>query len=500
MTHAAPPPAAPDARPVPPGAWKVLYLLIAISMFNYIDRQVLSGVMPEIEKDPAFHLLGNPNAKLLKNLLGTAFLVSYMITAPLFGWLGDRMGRRWGLVGLAVIVWSLISGGSGLAISYSMLFATRCLIGVGEGAYGPVGMALLTDVFPTSKRGFVIALVSATIPMGSAIGFGIGTLVAATLGWRWAFYLVVIPGIILGLTCYLMPEPKRGQSETADVATRPVGALEAIGLCVKIPSYMLATLGYTAMTFVTGGIALVVIDYVHERQGIYVINDEALTTIAADQPLRDRLQPLMGREFDGADKFKAALRGVLPSDELGHRWGPLREASRSPNSPTLGPVGPIFGGITVIAGLLATLSGSFLAERLKKRIPSADFLVSGIGALFGLPFLVAFLFAPFPAAWVLLFFAVFGLFLNTGPVNTILANTTPPAIRSTAFAFNIFLLHALGDVPSPPLIGVVTDQFDWTTAFLGISAMVLVSALLWLWGARFLKRDEERMPRLLANP
>lgn len=487
--------------PVSRAAWRVLALLIAISMMNYIDRQILAGVMPEIEKEPAFELLGDPDPKFWKNLLATAFLVSYMISAPLFGWLGDRIGRRWGLVGLAVMFWSLISGASGLAISFNMLFLTRCLIGVGEGAYGPVGMALLTDVFPQSKRGFVIALVSATIPVGSAVGFAVGTIFAGSaLGWRWAFYAVVPAGLLFGLVCYLMPEPKRGQAEAAPVATRKVGTLESIRLCLGIPSYVLSTAGYTAMTFCTGGIAVVVIDYVYERQGIYELTDKSYAAVSADDGLRSRLTPLAGREFQGADDFKHALRGVLPPGELAPLWGRLRESSRLEKSPDLGPVGVYFGGILVIGGLVATMTGSFLAETLKKRgIRSSDFLVSGAGALLGLPFLIGLLYVPFPLAWLMLFFAIFGLFLNTGPVNTILANTTPPAIRSTAFALNIFLLHALGDVVSPPIIGRVTDRFDWTTAFLVISAMVLLSAGLWLWGSRFLKRDEERMPRLLEK-
>lgn len=484
-----------------PGARKVLFLLIAISMMNYIDRQILAGVMPEIEKEPAFGLLGDPNAKFWKNLLATAFLVSYMVSAPVFGWLGDRIGRRWGLVGLAIIFWSLISGASGLAISFTMLFLTRCLIGIGEGAYGPVGMALLSDVFPPKRRGFVIALVSATIPVGSAVGFALGTIVAgSSLGWRWAFYLVVLPGILLGLLCYLMPEPRRGQSETQPVADRRVGPWEAIGLCFRIPSYVLSTAGYTAMTFCTGGIAVVVIDYVYERQGIYEITEKSYQVVAADESLREKLQPLTGREFRGADEFKAALRRCLTPAELGRLWGPLREGSRLEKSPELGPVGVYFGGILVLGGLIATLSGSFLAEWLKRKgIRSGDFLVSGGGALLGLPFLIALLYVPFPSAWAMLFVAILGLFLNTGPVNTVLANVTPPAIRSTAFALNIFLLHALGDVISPPIIGRVTDRFDWTTAFLVISSMVLLSAVLWFAGCFFQKRDEERMPTLLSS-
>jgi MFS transporter, Spinster family, sphingosine-1-phosphate transporter len=490
-------PAGAGAPAAIPGARAALMLLIAISLFNYIDRQVLSGVLPRLEVDPAFGLLGDPNAKFWKNLLATAFLVTYMVCAPLFGWLGDRLGRRWGLVGMAVIAWSLVSGASGLAVGYTMLLLTRCLIGVGEGAYGPVGMALLSDAFPPSRRGMAIALMSAAIPVGSALGFALGTVVAdSALGWRWAFYLVVPPGVLLGLLCFRMPEPRRGQAEGATQATAPVGAWRAVKVCLQTPSYFLSTAGYTAMTFVTGGIAVVVIDYVHERQGIYALSDETLKGLTPETA--ERLRPLLGQRFEGADDFKYALRGALPPGALAPLWGPLREASRTADSPNLGPVGVYFGGITVVAGLLGTLLGAYVAERLKPRVPSADFLVSAAGAFAGMPLVLAFLYVPFPAAWGVLFFAIFCLFLNTGPVNTILANVTAPPIRATAFALNIFLLHALGDVISPPIIGTVTDRYDWTTAFLMITGVIVLAGVLWAWGAMYLKRDTEMALRRLA--
>jgi hypothetical protein len=251
------------------------------------------------------------------------------------------------------------------------------------------------------------------------------------------------------------------------------------------------------MTFVTGGIAVVVIDYVHERQGIYALSDESLKGVAPETA--ERLRPLLGQRFEGADEFKLALRATVPPKELAPLWGRLREASRTADSPNLGPVGVYFGGITVVAGLAATLLGAYVAERLKPRLPSADFLVSATGAFLGMPLVLAFLYVPFPAAWGVLFFAIFCLFLNTGPVNTILANVTAPSIRAMAFALNIFLLHALGDVISPPIIGTVTDRYDWTTAFLMITGVILLAGALWLWGAVYLKRDTEIAVRRVAD-
>ncbi len=489
-----------ECTPVPRGAWSVLALLILMSLFNYIDRQILSATLPRIETEPSFGLLGRADAKFLKNSLATAFLVTFMMLAPLFGWLGDRVKRRWRLIGIAIIFWSLASGGSGLAATFAVLLFTRCLIGVGQAAFGPVSIALLSDVFPPQRRGIAIGLVSAAIPVGSAMGFALGTLMAdSALGWRWAFYLVVPPGVALGVVCFFMKEPARGQSEAVAVAERKLGWWESITLCLGIRSYLLATAGYTAMTFVTGGIAVTVIDYVHERQGIYIVSNEALARIDANQTLRNQLAPIMDRRYDGSDSFKQAVRSLVSADKFGLLWGPLREASRSHDSPELGPVGIYFGGITAVGGLLATLTGSYLAQRMRRRRPYAEFAVSAAGAFLGLPFLLAFLFVPFPYAWIMLFLAVFGLFLNMGPVNAILANVTPPAVRSTAFALNLFLLHALGDVISPPIIGIMTDRFDWTTAYLMVIGMIVICGALWSWGCLYLERDTERAPLLLAQ-
>ena len=201
-----------------PGARSALTLLLAINLFNYIDRQVLAGVLPRIEE--AF-LKGDVDAKTKLGWLTTAFLVSYMVLSPLFGWLGDRMSR-WLLIGVGVIAWSLASGASGLAESYMMLLLTRCFVGVGEAAYGPTAPGVISDLYPVSVRGSKLAWFYAAIPVGSALGYVLGGQMAdSSLGWRWAFYVVVPPGLLLGLLCYLMREPPRGQADASCAAETP---------------------------------------------------------------------------------------------------------------------------------------------------------------------------------------------------------------------------------------------------------------------------------------
>src|SRR5260370_21703680 len=164
-----------------PGARTALLLLLAINLFNYIDRQVLAAVEPEIRRE-LLPDLSEKGARFWMGLLSSAFLVTYMLTAPLFGWLADRTSR-WLIVGLGVVIWSLASGASGLewgiglTAAFWLLFLTRCFVGVGEGAYGPVAPTMISDLYPISKRGKVLAYFYLAIPVGGALGYAFGEIV-----------------------------------------------------------------------------------------------------------------------------------------------------------------------------------------------------------------------------------------------------------------------------------------------------------------------------------
>jgi hypothetical protein len=105
------------------------------------------------------------------------------------------------------------------------------------------------------------------------------------------------------------------------------------------------------------------------------------------------------------------------------------------------------------------------------------------------PFFLGMLFVPFPLAWGLLFVAVFFLFFNTGPMNTVIANVVRTEVRATAFAINILIIHAFGDAISPLVIGFVADLSSLHTAFVGVAMLIPVSGALWIWGAKYLDAD-----------
>src|SRR5438876_8367220 len=187
------------------GARTALFLLLAINLFNYVDRQVLAALEPDIRA--TFFASDDVNAMTKTGLLAVAFFITYMVSAPILGLLADRISR-WLIIGLAVTLWSLASGGSGLAATFAILFMTRIFVGIGEGGYGPAAPTILSDLFPIETRGRIMAIFCAAIPVGSALGYVIGGLVGAHLGWRWAFYLVTPPGLLLGLLCFWQRDPR----------------------------------------------------------------------------------------------------------------------------------------------------------------------------------------------------------------------------------------------------------------------------------------------------
>src|SRR6267143_1713507 len=349
----------PESR-INPGARTALALLLGINLFNYIDRQILAAVEPNIRA--AFFAPGDPNAMAMTGTLAPAFLVTYMLSAPVLGFLADRFSR-WVIIGICVILWSFATAVSGFAGTFFALLVTRIFVGIGEGGYGPAAPTILADYFTLQTRGRVMAIFCAAIPVGSALGYVLGGIINHQLGWRWAFYLVAIPGIVLGLFCFLQKDPRARSGVRAE---RKRARNEDYLALLRTRSFVFNCLAQTAMTFALGGLAYWMAAYLIFRR-------------------------------------------------------------QSPELAT-----PIFGGITVVAGLLSTLVGGFLADRLRKRFSGSYFLVSGAGMLLAFPLFVAMLYTPFPTAWILLFGAVFFVFLNTGPSNAALANVAEPKIRATA--------------------------------------------------------------------
>lgn len=408
------------------GAWVSLALLLGINLFNYIDRQILAALEPEIRA--TFFAPNDPNAMTQTGLLGDAFLITYMVSAPLLGWLADRFSR-WIIVGCAVALWSLASGATGLAGSFAILVATRVLVGIGEGGYGPAAPTIIADLFPVENRGRMMAIFCSAIPVGSALGYVLGGQVGAHLGWRYAFYLVTPPGLLLAMLCFFRRDPRTEGNVRSE---KKIAHIRDYLRLFRVRSFTFNTFAQAAMTFAVAGLGFWIAEY-----------------------LRFRGQP-------------------------------------SASGKT------IFGGVTVVAGLTSTLFGGWLADKLRPKFPSADFLISGWGMIVACPVFIVSLYVPFPLAWVPMFISIFLLFLNTGPSNTAIANVSLPSVRAMAFALNIFVIHVLGDLLAFPSIGFVGGHTDIRIAFLFVTGVMLLSGVIWLFGMKFLPSDTAAVEKAMV--
>jgi MFS family permease len=225
-------------RQLSPG-W-MLFILTGLNLFNYLDRSILSAVLPALQKD-----LGLDDDQ--GGTLGTAFMLGYFLTSPLFGFLGDRLPRKW-LIAAGIFVWSLGTVLSGLANGFWSLIAYRVLVGVGEASYATISPSLIADRFFGTKRNTAITIFYVAIPIGAALGFILGGQIAAARSWRHAFIWAGAPGLLLALLLIPFADTPRSEASGKEKPT----VRDALRLFCS-GDYMLVILGYTAYTFALGG-------------------------------------------------------------------------------------------------------------------------------------------------------------------------------------------------------------------------------------------------------
>ncbi len=415
-----------EARPTKTDAVRIarwaLFVLTLINLFNYLDRFVVAAVVESLK--PALHLSDGEIG-----WLATGFILVYMLTSPIFGTLGDR-GARPRLIAAGVAIWSLATALGGFARGFVSLFAARSTVGVGEAAYGTVSPALLADYFPVGERGRVFAVFSAAIPIGSAAGYMLGGFVDHHYGWRAAFFVAGVPGLLLAILASRLPDPPRGGQDDAahadaDHTAIPVhGPVRGIGLraysvLLKNIPYVLIVLGYAAYTFGLGALAFWTPAFLERERGL--------------------------------SRIDATFQ---------------------------------FGAIIVATGFVGTVAGGWLGDRLLKRFRESYMWVSGISTLAAAPFaFVAFMARDRSIYTAAIVVAAVLIFMSTGPVNSAIINVVAPEMRATSVALSILAIHVLGDVPSPPLVGFVSDHSSLAKAMLILPFAFAVGGLIWIGAA-----------------
>ena len=189
------------------GAGYALTVLFLINTMNFFDR-VIGGALGE----PIRREWGLSDSAL--GALGTAFTLLYAFVGVPLGRLSDRAPRKF-ILAAAVFVWSALTAVSGLTRTYWQLLVTRLGVGVGEAACAPAGTSLIGDLFPPEKRARALSLFMMGLPIGIALSYFVGSYVAASYGWRTAFYVAGIPGVLAAIAALFIHEPARGTKDAA---------------------------------------------------------------------------------------------------------------------------------------------------------------------------------------------------------------------------------------------------------------------------------------------
>lgn len=374
---------------------KVLFIILfLLNLFNYIDRQVLYSVFPLLQTD--LHL---SDGQL--GLLASVFMGVYMCYAPLMGYLADRF-KRPRLIAFSALLWSGATLLCGAARNFTTLLTARGLTGVGEGGFTTIAQPFLAEKYPKEKHASLLAAFGLALPLGSALGYVLGGWLGQTWGWRLAFMVVSIPGVLVGLLAWFLPDETRVQQKVYP-------SLSSYGQLFKNKPFLSICLAQAMITFMMGGYASWMPTYFVRYLHIDVAH-----------------------------------------------------------------AGTWFGGLVIVCGALGTFIGGKLAQQWRTEHSNAYYRVMMFSlAATVFPAIYGLSARSLASALISFGVVIILLFLPTGAIAAALVETTAAPIRSMAFAVNIFIIHLLGDMLSPFVIGYLSNRWELRTALLASLVVVL---------------------------
>jgi MFS family permease len=409
-------------------AYYVFTLLFLLYLFNYVDRMVVSSLLPYLKVEWA----------LTDTQCGWfASIVTLMMTVFVFpvSLLVDRWSRRKAIAIMGVL-WGFASAVCALSRSFTQLIFTRAFVGVGEAAFTSGGHAMIAAYFPEEKRATMNGLFTAAVPMGTAVGVILGGVIAEALGWRYAFGLMAIPGLIVALIFFWVRDYK-----TVEVFKKGLGSADLSETKMKLgdiakeflhtPSVLFTYLGYVCNTFVTTGLMTWLPTYYHRIDG-------------------------------------------LPMDKAGVK--------------------------TAVIFLLAIVGaplGGLATDYIRKRLLNARMSVPAVTSLLtGLFLFVGFFYCEGTAQYLLLIMFGFTAPMFAAGGSAVTQDVVHPGLRAMSYALAQFLMMALGYTLSPIFIGAISDRSDLLTAFKFMPLFCLCGAIVFFIGSFFYVRDLHKVERV----
>ena len=416
----------------PRGTTKVssfpMWVLGLVLFVDATDQSILRGVAALIQKD--FHV----SDTAIGYTASVFVLVNALTTVPA-GYLADRLNRK-RVIAATIVLWSGITAITGAAANFAQLLLIRASLGFGLGVTEPSANSLLTDLYPTNQRGRAFSIQQLLQFLGFGVGLGAGGAVGSALGWRWAFVLVGVPGVLIALFVLRVKEPKRGHGDRL-----------SLGLHSSL-------------------------DDEDEKVPLF---DHGFATFVGDmvRGLRDDVKTIMQIStlryvLVGIGVLLFAVQGI-------GFWLPFyyeRFFDISINKATT-----TVGGIVVVGGVAGTLLGGVLADRMSNRVRGARVAIPAYCIMAG-AILLAVSFAPVGLGGSILFatLAVFVFTLAVPALRAGVGDAVPADLRGAGFAA-FALISALFGAAAAPIIGALSDATNLRVAFLACIPAIVIGAI-----------------------
>ena len=404
----------------------IFILLFLLYFFDYVDRLVVTSLFPFIKAD-----WGITDAQC--GMLVSAVYWSIVIFTFPVSILVDRWSRKKS-IGLIAIIWSLATAACAMTRNFSQLRAARMLIGIGEAGYAPGGTAMIAGLYPEEKRSRMMGIWNMSIPLGSAVGIALGGIIATHWGWRHAFGLVALPGLIVAILFFFVKDYKTVEltktvKETSLKVKMKTGEIAREFL--HTPSLILTYFGFAAMVFVTSS-------------------------------LMTWLPSYLNRVYN------------IPVDQAGMKVG-----------------------IIMMMAIVGAPLGGFLADMWTKKRENARLLLSALSAILSaVIFYMAFVLFTGSTQYILLLAGGLTVMTFVPAAAAVTQDVVHPGLRAVSYAFCVIVQNLLGASVGPVFIGAMSDKYGIATAVAMLPLFLVAASGLFFIGSFFYKRDLAKVERI----
>lgn len=409
-------------------AWYVFILLFILYMFFFIDRIIINPLFPFLKEEWGLTDTQCGWFASITTLMMTLFVFPISI-------LVDRWSRKKSIA-IMGILWGLSSAACALTRNFAQMITVRSIVGIGESAFTAGGHAMIAAYFPEEKRSTINGLFNAAVPMGTALGMMLGGVIAESLGWRYAFGIMAIPGIIVSILFFWVKDYKTVELTRSDVsdavtAGNRTAFKDIVKEFLRTPSVLCTYLGYMGNMFVAAALMTWLPTYYHRMEG-------------------------------------------LPMDKAGMKSSI----------------------IFLLAVIGAPISG-LIIDKIRKRFLNARMSFPAFTSLVA-TFFVFIGFSYFEGQTQYVILLLWGLFISmfAAGASAVTQDVMQPGLRAISYAIALFSMMIFGFTLAPIFVGAISDTHDLITAFKLLPLFSLFASASFFVGSFFYVRDLKKVGRV----